>query len=60
MAVSISSFCLKLIHWVDEAVRRFPYAVLLAFAGIPPYGLDESMDELLDEPYVFMLWMSDW
>jgi len=46
---------------VDHLIRlwdRVPPAVLLALAGVPPFGLDDA--ELADEDYVYILWLSDW
>jgi hypothetical protein len=61
MAVSLNAICLRLADWIEEAVQHIPNAVVLALASLPPYMPDEAMLDLLeDEPYAFMLWMSDW
>jgi hypothetical protein len=44
----------RLIHFWD----RVPPAVLLALAGVPPFGLDGL--DLEDEDYVYALWLSEW
>jgi hypothetical protein len=58
MATAPKPFWLMFVAWLDHAVQRLPELILLALS--PPYYLDESIEDLLDEPYGYMLWMSDW
>jgi hypothetical protein len=58
MASAFIGMYLGLVDHLIHLWDRVPPAVLVALAGVPPFGL-EAWD-LDDEDYVYALWLSEW